>query len=356
MTRLSERRMILGWIDEAVASGARRHAACDCIGLSVRTLQRWRSAAGTIQHDGRSDRVFEPPNKLNPEERAQVLSMANSTEFAHLPPSQIVPILADRGDYIASESTFYRILRDHRQLAHRQASRPKTTRAKPKSLCASGPNQVYSWDITYLPTTVKGRFFYLYLFLDVFSRKIVGWQVYETESSEQAADVLRDLCRRENIPPDQLVLHADNGAPMKGATLLATLQELGVVPSYSRPAVSNDNPYSEALFKTLKYRPEYPVQPFSNLNEARDWISRFVDWYNHQHRHSAIQFVTPAQRHDGLDHTLLKQRRAIYERATRTHPERWSRHTRKWDRVNRVYLNPEKAKTVAGSLPFEEAA
>jgi putative transposase len=230
MTRLSERRMILQWVDEAVASGARRQVACDRIGLSVRTLQRWRSAAGPIQHDGRSDRAWEPSNKLRPEERAKVLSVANSAEFAHLPPNQIVPILADRGDYIASESTFYRVLREHHQLAHRQASRPKTARTQPKSLCASGPNQVYSWDITYLPTPVKGVFFYLYLFLDVFSRKIVGWQVYETESSDQAADVLWDLCRRENIGFDQVVLHSDNGAPMKGATLLATLQELRIAP------------------------------------------------------------------------------------------------------------------------------
>ena len=356
MTCLSERRMILQWIDEAVANGARRQAACDRIGLSVRTLQRWRSAAGKIKQDGRSDRAWEPPNKLSPEERARVLSVANSTEFAHLPPSQIVPILADRGDYIASESMFYRVLREHRQLAHRQASRPKTARAKPKSLCASAPNQVYSWDITYLPTTVKGLFLYLYLFLDVFSRKIVGWQVYETESSEQAADVLQDLCRRENIGFDQVVLHSDNGAPMKGATLLATLQELRIAPSYSRPAVSNDNPYSEALFKTLKYRPEYPTQPFSSIKAARDWVSNFVNWYNHEHRHSAIQFVTPAQRHDGLDHPLLKQRTAVYRAARNKHPERWSRHTRNWDRVNLVYLNQEKAKNNAGSVPLDEAA
>lgn len=356
MTCLSERRMILQWIDEAVANGARRQAACDRIGLSVRTLQRWRSAAGKIKHDGRSDRAWEPPNTLSPEERAGVLSVANSTEFAHLPPNQIVPILADRGDYIASESTFYRVLREHRQLAHRQASRPKTARAKPKSLCASAPNQVYSWDITYLPTTVKGLFLYLYLFLDVFSRKIVGWQVYETESSEQAADVLQDLCRQENIGFDQVVLHSDNGAPMKGATLLATLQELRIAPSYSRPAVSNDNPYSEALFKTLKYRPEYPAQPFSSLNAARDWVSDFVNWYNHEHRHSAIQFVTPAQRHDGLDHPLLKQRTAVYQAARNKHPERWSSHIRKWDRVDLVYLNPEKAKNNASSVPLDEAA
>lgn len=143
MTDLAERQMILGWVDEAVANGARRHPACASLGLSVRTLQRWRSA-GAVRYDGRSDRLYKPPNQLSPEERAQVLAVANRAEFAHLPPSQIVPILADRGDYIASESTFYRVLREHRQLTHRQASRPKSQRTQPKALCATAPNQVYS--------------------------------------------------------------------------------------------------------------------------------------------------------------------------------------------------------------------
>lgn len=180
--------------------------------------------------------------------------------------------------------------------------------------------------------------------------------MYDAERSDWAADILRDLCRRENIVPDQVVLHADNGGPMKGATLLATLQDLGIRPSYSRPAVSNDNPYSEALFKTLKYRPEYPTQPFSGLQDARDWVSLFVNWYNYHHRHSAIQFVTPAQRHNGLDHAFLKHRKAVYEAAKRKYPQRWSRETRNWERLNRVYLNPEKTKPDVMRLPFNEAA
>ena len=340
MTGLSERQKTLVWVDEAVAKGARRDQACKLLGMSVRTLQRWRSG-GEIRSDGRLDRDFEPPNKFSGEERAQILAVANRDEFAHLPPSQIVPILADRGEYLASESTFYRVLREHQQLSHRQASRPATPQHRPKALSATGPNQVYSWDITYLPTSVKGLFFYLYLFMDVFSRKIVGWQVYEAESSEWAADIVRDIARRENILPDQVVLHADNGGPMKGATLLATLQELGLMPSFSRPAVSNDNPYSESLFKTLKYRPEYPTQPFSDLKDARHWVGLFVDWYNHQHRHSAIRFVTPAQRHDGLDHQLLEHRKAVYEAAKSRHPQRWTQKTRNWQRIGIVYLNPE---------------
>ena len=161
--------------------------------------------------------------------------MANSAEFSDLPPSQIVPILAERGEYIASESTFYRVLHDAKQLKHRQASRPATVRNKPEPLQASAPNQVYSWDITYLPTAIKGVFFYLYLFMDIYSRKIVGWQVYEQENSEWAAQILYDTARREGIAPDQVTLHSDNGGPMKGATMLATLQALGIMPSFSRP-------------------------------------------------------------------------------------------------------------------------
>jgi transposase InsO family protein len=179
--------------------------------------------------------------------------------------------------------------------------------------------------------------------MDVYSRKIVGWQVYEQESSEWAAEILHDIVQREGIERDQVALHSDNGGPMKGATMLATLQALGIMPSFSRPAVSNDNPYSESLFKTLKYRPEYPAQPFSSITEARQWVTGFVDWYNHDHRHSAIQFVTPAQRHGGLDTAILANRKVVYEAAKARHPERWSRETRNWDPVLEVYLNPDKS-------------
>jgi len=158
-----------------------------------------------------------------------------------------------------------------------------------------------------------------------------------------AGDVLRDLCHREGIQSDQLILHSDNGSPMKGATMLATLQQLGVMPSLSRPAVSNDNPYSESLFKTLKYRPKYPLKPFDGVSEARDWVTGLVEWYNHEHRHSAIRFVTPAQRHEGLDEDLLNNRQAIYEAARVRNPKRWSGSVRNWQRIQEVHLNPDKA-------------
>jgi transposase InsO family protein len=290
--------------------------------------------------DRRPARRFEPANKLSEAERNRVLAMANGAEFGHLPPSQIVPRLADRGEYIASESTFYRVLRAENQLTRRRADRP-LQRGKPRALSAIAPNQLYSWDITYLPTLTRGVFFYLYLFMDVFSRKIVGWQVYTEESSALAGDLMRDICRRENLSPNQVVLHSDNGGPMKGAMMLATLQALGVMPSFSRPAVSNDNPYSEALFKTLKYRPVYPDKPFASLLAARTWVDSFVRWYNFEHRHSAIQFVTPAERHAGLDKALLSNRAAVYDAAKARRPQRWTGSARNWRPVSIVHLNPE---------------
>ena len=355
MIALSQRQQIVQWVDEASAAGARRHKACELLGITARALQRW-GQSDELDDDGRTNRVYEPQNKLSDAERERILAVANSVEFADLPPSQIVPILAERGEYIGSESTFYRVLRDAKQLKHRQACRPAAARNKPGSLQASAPNQLYSWDITYLPTAIRGVFFYLYLFMDIYSRKIIGWQVYEQENSEWAAQILHDIALREGIAPDQVTLHSDNGGPMKGATMLATLQTLGIMPSFSRPAVSNDNPYSESIFKTLKYRPEYPAQPFGDLAEARQWVAGFVDWYNFEHRHSAIQFVTPAQRHAGLDTAILTHRKAVYEAAKARHPERWSRETRNWKPVQVVYLNPDKSNNIKRKDTLEKAA
>jgi putative transposase len=340
MIPLPQRQQIMQWVEEANTAGARSHKACELLGIAPRTLQRWRQH-GALLDDARSTRSDVPANKLSNQERERIMAVANSDEFAHLPPSQMVPQLADRGEYMASESTFYRVLREAGQLQHRQASRPATVH-QPEPLTANAPNQVYSWDITYLKTTIRGVFWYLYLFMDIYSRKIVGWQVYEHEDSERAADIMRDIAQREGLAPEQITLHSDNGGPMKGASMLATMQALGIMPSFSRPAVSNDNPYSESLFKTLKYRPEYPAQPFADVTEARQWVSGFVDWYNFEHRHSAIRFVTPAQRHAGLDTAILAQRQALYQAAKARHPERWSRHTRNWQPVQVVYLNPNK--------------
>jgi transposase InsO family protein len=244
--------------------------------------------------------------------------------------------------YVGSESSFYRILRSEGQIKHRGRSNAPAWK-KPEPLRATAPNQLYSWDITYLPTTVRGRHYYLYLFLDIFTRKVVGWAVYENELSDLAADVLRDVYAREKIRPGQVVLHSDNGNPMKGASMLVMMQELGVARSLSRPAVSNDNAYSESQFRTLKCHPTYPQEPFADLTEARTWVDRFVTWYNEEHRHSGIGFVTPSQRHAGLDVDILKQREQVYAQARLRNPSRWSTTTRAWTRIDVVHLNPAKS-------------
>jgi len=354
MTSLTERNHVISLVGECMASGARQDRACAAISLSERTLQRWQRAGqhDRQQGDQRRLRIQHPKNQLTEHARLELLAVANSDEFAYLPPSQIVPRLADKGVYLASESSFYRVLNAEKQLAHRHRSRPTQRRSKPRALCATAPCQLFSWDITYLPTLVKGCYFYLYLFMDIYSRKVVGWQIFDSESSEQASEVMRDICAREHISPNQVVLHSDNGSPMKGATMLATLQTLGVMPSFSRPAVSNDNPFSESLFKTLKYRPDYPQKAFVDLLAARVWVGNFVHWYNHEHRHSSISFVTPSQRHAGLDVALLAQRVVVYEAAKAKHPERWSGKTRNWKPILAVHLNPDQ-KQIRKESPLE---
>jgi len=345
LTMSHERTQIIDLIDQARDAGARQSQACHSIGISARTYQRWEKPDNL--QDGRLDAKHAPKNKLTDLERQRIIKVANEANYADLPPSKIVPLLADEGRYIASEATFYRVLNAENQLQHRQKSKPVRQIKKPRALTATGPNQIYSWDITYLPTQVVGLFFYLYLVMDIYSRKIVGWQIYEMESSALAADLMTDICRREGVQRNQVTLHSDNGSPMKGATMLATLQELGVVPSFSRPSVSNDNPYSESLFRTLKYRPEYPENAFEDLTTARAWVQGFVQWYNHEHLHSAIKFVTPEQRHTGEDKKILARRKQVYQQAKLKHPERWSGEIRNWDEIGEVYLNPEKEKNKA---------
>lgn len=328
-------------IKEAVAAGAATNSACEVLQISLRTYQRW-IAEGDVKADGRPEALHpEPANKLTEQEREKILEVCNQKEYRSLPPSQIVPALADKGVYIASEASFYRVLKDANQLQRRgKAQEPKKV-SKPEGYKATGPNQVWSWDITFLASTIAGVFFRLYLVMDIYSRKIVGWEVHERETAEYASILLRKACLAEGINEPGLVLHSDNGSPMKGATMLATLQRLGVVPSFSRPSVSNDNPYSESLFRTMKYTPAFPSKPFESLEAAREWVHSFVGWYNEEHHHSGIKFVTPEKRHNGVEREVLDKRKAVYEAARQRHPERWSGATRNWSPVDEVWLNPE---------------
>lgn len=331
-----DRSQVLTLVASAVEDGSRQSRACAAVGVDERTLQRWQRPE--TAEDGRHGPVATPQSAFSAVERENILAIALSPEFCDKSPHQIVPALADRGEFVASESSFYRILALAKQLAHRGRAKQKS-RHRPKALEATKPNEVYSWDITYLLSNVRGRYFYLYLFLDIFSRKIVGHRVHECESMEFSSRLLVETCERENVNRDELTVHADNGGPMKGATMLATMQTLGVVPSFSRPSVSDDNPFSESLFKTLKYCPRYPSKPFDSIAAASTWVDAFVTWYNDEHLHSAIKFVTPSSRHGGQDVAILDQRLLVYEAAKRRNPSRWSSDTRNWKRVGSVKLN-----------------
>lgn len=346
MISREDRILAIDLIDEAVMNGAREIKACEVLNISQRTLFRWRSK-NTPDEDQRPHATRpEPKNKLTKEEKERILEVANSPDYKSLPPSQIVPSLADKGEYIASESTMYKVLREHNMQHHRglvkaPVKRPISTHY------ADGPNQVWMWDITYMPAGIKGKYHYLYLILDLYSRKIIAWEVFEKESAEYASKLVRRAIMRENRTKDKtpLVLHSDNGSPMKGATLLEMLIMLGVMPSNSRPRVSNDNAYAEAIFKTLKYRPGYPRKALQLLKMLETGYSSLHTGTMRNITHSGLNFLTPKQRHSGQSEEILANRKAVYEAARLKHPERWSRNTRDWSLEERVWLNPENEKS-----------
>jgi putative transposase len=285
-----------------------------------------------------------PRHALGQAERAELLRVANEPRFAAVPPARIVPMLADEGVYLASESSFSRVLRAQGQSAHRgRAKAPRTVRP-PTTHIATAPCAVWCWDMTYLPASVIGLWFHLYLILDLYSRKIVGWEVHDSDHADHAAHLVRRTALAEGIAAlsTKPVLHGDNGSTLKATTVLAMLHWLCVKPSYSRPRVSDDNAYAESLFRTAKYRPEFPTKGFADLDQARAWVAGFVQWYNVEHRHSGIRYLSPAQRHAGEDHTILTARHALYTKARERHPARWSGATRNWSPIGAVTLNPER--------------
>jgi len=345
MTRLEDRQTLIAQITEARANGARQAPACALAGADPRTIQRWRKNDGLTRGDRRPDAIRPAPSHaLTAEERARIVEVANEARFAETPPARIVPVLADEGVYIASESSFHRVLRAHGQMTRRGRARPPRRSRPPTTHIATRPGAVWCWDVTFLPATVQGRWFYLYLILDLYSRKIVGFEVHDTDSADHAAHLARRTALAEGIhaTPVKPVLHGDNGATLKGTTVLAMLYWLGIEPSYSRPRVSDDNPYAEALFRAAKYRPEFPAKGFAGLDTAREWAADFVHWYNDVHRHSGIKYVTPAQRHAGQDRPVLTARHELYQRARQSNPRRWSGGTRDWTPVAAVTLNPER--------------
>jgi putative transposase len=349
MTRLEDRQILVRDIEQACADGARLAPACALAGINARTLRRWKAGDGLAQGDRRPDaeRAM-PAHALTEAERARIIEIANEPRFADTPPARIVPTLADEGVYIASESSFYRVLHAHGQMNRRGRAQPPRASRPPTTHIATGPAEVWCWDVTFLPAQTQGRWFYLYLILDLYSRKIVGFEVHDTDTADHAAHLARRTALAEGVlaMPARPVLHGDNGATLKATTVLAMLHWLGIEPSYSRPRVSDDNAFVEALFRTVKYRPAFPLKGFADLQAARDWSVRFVQWYNNDHHHSGIRYVTPAQRHAGQDGPMLVARHAIYQEARQRNPQRWSGPTRNWTPVGVVTLNPERDSVV----------
>lgn len=335
-------------VEDAVKSGSRLESACKEAGIDVRTMQRWRRSPDG--EDGRRGPTTRPSNALTAAEEQDIVDLLTSPEFVDLTPNQVVPKLADMNMYKASERTMYRVLKKRRLLAHRDRSRPRKSRRPPERK-ATGPRQSWSWDITYLRSPVRGMFWLLYMVMDVWSRKIVAARVHDRESDELAADLIEGACRAEGVVPGELGVHSDNGPAMKGKTLLVKCRDMGVTNSFSRPRTSDDNPFSEALFRTMKYRPQYPDGAFTSIESAQAWVDAFVRWYNEDHQHSGIRFVTPAERHDGREHPILARRREVYAAARERTPTRWSRGTRNWTPIPVVFLNPASHPNLASDPP-----
>ncbi len=332
-------------------TGARQVPACALAGADPRTIQRWRKNDGLTRGDRRPDAIRPAPSHaLTAEERARIVEVANEARFAETPPARIVPVLADEGVYIASESSFHRVLRAHGQMTRRGRARPPRRSRPPTTHIATRPGAVWCWDVTFLPATVQGRWFYRPdpRPLQPQDRRLRRAR-HRQRRSRRAPARRTALAEAVHAMPVRPVLHGDNGATLKGTTVLAMLHWLGIEPSYSRPRVSDDNPYAEALFRTAKYRPEFPVKGFAELDAAREWAANFVHWYNDVHRHSGIGYVTPAQRHTGQDRILLAARHELYQRARQSNPRRWSGQTRDWTPVAAVTLNPERDNVIQAS-------
>jgi putative transposase len=352
MTRLEDRQTLVAEITAACAAGARLAPASALAGIDLRTFQRWRAGEGQVRADRRPEAARpRPAHALSEAERARLVALANEPRFAGTPPARIVPALADEGVYLASEASRHRVLRDHGQMRRRGRARPPRSAGPPSTHVAIAPGRVWCWDVTFLPTRVQGRWFYLFLILALYSRKIVGHAVHETDQAEHAAHLVRRTALAEGIHAraHRPVLHGDNGPSVKGTTVLAMLYWLGIAPSHSRPRVSDDNAYAEALFRTAKYRPGFPSAGFADPAEARQWAAAFVYWYNHEHHHSGIRYVTPAQRHAGGDGSVLAARHALYQRARERNPRRWSGRTRNWTPIGAVTLNPERDSVIAAA-------
>lgn len=293
--------------------------ACASIDLPRSTYYRWRQADAHPVKENQPRPT--PPRALSQREKETVQTVLNSERFYDSPPRQVYATLLDEGTYYCSWRTMYRLLAEKGQVRERrnQLTHPVTIRPQ---LVATAPNQLWSWDITKLKGPVPWTFYYLYVVLDVFSRYVVGWLLAARETAVLAEQLLAESCARQGVAQDQLTIHADRGPSMRSKTVALLLADLGVTKSHSRPRVPDDNPFSEAQFKTMKYRPDYPDR-FGSLAAARQWAREFFRWYNQDHYHSALGLMTPAMVHAGLADTITSQRQAVLSAAYAAHPERF---------------------------------
>ena len=290
------------------------------------------------------------PRALSLPERAAVRELLNTEPYVDQAPATVWATLLDAGQYYCSVSTMYRILREHGEVGDRRRQATHPPRVKPE-LVATGPNQVWSWDITKLAGPRRGVWFCLYVVLDIFSRYTPGWMLATTEDGELARRFLRESITKHGIDPDTLTLHADRGGPMKCKTVAEMLADLQVTRSHSRPKTSNDNPYSEAQFKTLKYRPVFPDR-FDSITHAREFCAGFFNWYNHHHRHSGIGLHTPASVHFGTANQIRQHRGTVLNHAYHTHPERFVHGTPQPPKLpSTVWINPPDDPSTDGIPP-----
>jgi putative transposase len=287
---------------------------CEALGVPRATYYRHRQPKATCGRPA-------SPRALTPTERQAVLDVLHEPRFADLAPAEVYATLLDEGRYLCSERTMYRVLAANAEVRERRDQLRRPSYTKPE-LLATAPNQVWSWDITKLLGPAKWTYFYLYVLLDIFSRYVVGWMVARRESAILADRLIRQSCERQRIEPGQLIIHADRGPSMTSKALALLLADLGVTKSHSRPNVSNDNPYSEAQFKTLKYRPDFPER-FGGIEHARLHCGSFFDWYNREHRHGGIGLLTPNDVHVGLAAERVAARAQVLASAFAARPDRF---------------------------------
>ncbi|MGH9434033.1 MAG: IS3 family transposase [Terriglobia bacterium] len=326
--------MILAAVNDLAPLVGRRQA-CQALAVPRATWYRRRHPPQ------RRLRLRPHPRALSQQERGQVLACLHEERFQDCPPAQVYAALLDQGHYHCSIRTMYRLLDAHGESRERRDQLTHPPYQKPE-LLATGPNQLWSWDITKLRGAAKWTFFYLYVILDVFSRHAVGWMIAYRESSTLAQRLIEHSCRSQHIQPGQLTVHADRGSSMKSKPVALLMADLGVLKTHSRPHVSNDNPFSESQFRTLKYRPDFPDR-FGSIEHARAFCQPFFRWYNHEHHHSGLGLLTPAAVHYGQAPQILAQRQIVLTRAFTTHPERFVRRApRPPDLPTQVWINPPK--------------